>query len=211
LLRTVACTAHTQGIHDLRIDPHHVPKQAVIGRRLSRINTWDIVNAQNAFLTPKDWFEHLGKKRFPATDYIRKPGELEFTPLPDLFHEYFGHIPVLTNPSIVAIIELFAQAFALAPKKRREDVSRLWWHTFEFGLLREHGDIRVLGAGLLSSPGELKHSLDPKRHRQFDIRTVMKTPASPHTFHTQYFVLPSLKHLQQELCALIRSWEKAVV
>jgi phenylalanine-4-hydroxylase len=96
-------------------------------------------------------------------------------------------------------VERFSALYALLPG---EGVSRLWWYTLEFGLIREHGKVKALGAGLLSSGAEFLRSMEVERHVPFEVRSIMETPASPHALHERYFVLDSLEQLRDAIDAL---------
>jgi phenylalanine-4-hydroxylase len=158
---------------------------------------WTLADAQNEYLSRDEWFEHLVNRRFPVTDYIRRPDELEFTPLPDLFHEYFGHLAFFTDQAYADMSERYGQIYARTrDEEQRAAIQRLWWYSIEFGLIREGGGLRVLGAGLLSSPGELAHALgDDVARVDFEIAEVAATPQAIHSYHDRYFVIDSMAQL----------------
>lgn len=201
LAHQYACAQFLEGLQKLNLDTTRLPDPQEISDRIAQITGWTLGDAQNAYLGPTEWFEHIAERRFPVTNYIRKPHELEFTPLPDLFHEYFGHLAFFTDPEFADIVQLFGPLYLSAQNERQQlDIARLWWHTTEFGLMRVDGELKVLGAGLLSSPGELQHSLQSEipRH-EFDIRLAAETPSAPYGYHDQYFIINGYDHLRQIL------------
>ncbi len=199
LAHQCACTLFLEGIEKLALDTERLPDPAVVSEHIYKLTNWTLGDAQNEYLGPTEWFEHIAERRFPVTNYIRRPHELEFTPLPDLFHEYFGHLAFFTDPEFADIAQLFGPLYLSAVDERQQlDIARLWWHTTEFGLIRENGDLRVFGAGLLSSIGEMQHALKPETPKlEFDIRVAAATPSAPYGYHEKYFIINSLDHLRQ--------------
>lgn len=199
LAHQYACQVYLQGVPKLNLDQTRLPDPVKVSAHINSITGWALGDAQNAYLGPTEWFEHISERRFPVTNYIRKMEELDFTPLPDLFHEYFGHLPFFTNQDFGDIAQLFGPLYLSATEEyQRLAIARLWWFTTEFGLIREHGQIKILGAGLLSSPGEMQHALLPETPRyDFDIRRVAETPSAPYGFHDHYFIVESLDHVRQ--------------
>ena len=199
LARQYACQIYLKGLPKLNLDQTRLPDPRTVSAHLNALNGWALGDAQNAYLGPTEWFEHITERRFPVTNYIRKMEELEFTPLPDLFHEYFGHLPFFTNAAFGDIAQMFGPLYLSATEEyQRLAIARLWWFTTEFGLIRENDAIKILGAGMLSSPGEMQHALDPNTPRyEFDIRRVAETPSAPYGYHDHYFVLDNLDHVRQ--------------
>jgi phenylalanine-4-hydroxylase len=198
LVSGLACQTFLTGFRQLQLDPHRVPDAPAVSARLRQLTGWTLGDAQNEYLGPTEWFEHLKACRFPVTNYIRRPDEIEFTPLPDLFHEYFGHLAFFADQYFADTSRLFGQLYLSAQNERQQlEISRLWWFTTEFGLVRENGQIKLLGAGLLSSPGELAHALDPATPRyEFDVRRVAETQSAVYNYHDFYFVVDSIPHIR---------------
>ncbi|MHB8628592.1 MAG: amino acid hydroxylase [Aggregatilineales bacterium] len=198
LVSDIACQSYLTGFPKLQLDPHRLPDAPTISARLRKLAGWTLGDAQNEYLGPTEWFEHLNERRFPVTNYIRRPNEIEFTPLPDLFHEYFGHLAFFADPYFADTSQLFGQLYLSAHNERQQlEISRLWWFTTEFGLIRENGQPKLLGAGLLSSPGELAHALDSKTPRyDFDVRRVAETPSAVYNYHDFYFMVDSIPHIR---------------
>ncbi len=194
-----ACQLYLEGYPKLQLDPTRLPDQQIVSQRLQRITGWTLGDAQNEYLGPTEWFEHLAECRFPVTNYIRRPNELDFTPLPDLFHEYFGHLAFFTDQYFADTAQMFGVLYLSSNDERQHlEISRLWWFTTEFGLIREKGALKIYGAGLYSSTGELDFAFKEDTPRyDFDIRTVAETPSAVYSFHKGYFVLDDYEHTRR--------------
>jgi phenylalanine-4-hydroxylase len=199
LVRDVACREFLVGFPRLQLDFKRLPDRDVMSAHIHKLSGWTLTDAQNAYLGPTEWFEHLDARRFPVTDYIRRPHELDFTPLPDLFHEYFGHLAFFTDQQFGDLARHFGTVYLRAKTEEQQlAIARLWWYTTEFGFIRENGELKILGAGLFSSPGELAHALrDETPKHPFDINRVAQTPGAAYSFHEQYFIVDSLDHVWQ--------------
>jgi phenylalanine-4-hydroxylase len=198
LVGELACQAFLTGFPKLQLDPHQVPEAPTVSARLRQLTGWTLGDAQNEYLGATEWFVHLNAHRFPVTNYIRRPNEIEFTPLPDLFHEYFGHLAFFTDQNFADTAYLFGKLYLTAKNERQQvEIQRLWWFTTEFGFIRENGQLKLLGAGLLSSPGELAHATAPDMPRyEFNIRHVAETPLAVYNFHDFYFIVDSISHIR---------------
>lgn len=207
LVRDVACREFHEGLPRLNLDFTRLPDRDVMSGVIERQSGWTLANAQNEYLGATEWFEHLQHRRFPVTDYIRKPDELDFTPLPDLFHEYFGHLAFFTDRRFGDLAQYFGEVYMKAhTEEQQTGVARIWWYTTEFGFLRENGELKVFGAGLLSSPGELLHSLKPETPKHaFDPQRVAATPSAVYNFHSEYFYLDTMADIRTVLDAYARS------
>lgn len=196
LMERYACRLFLEGWPRLGLDVERLPDPAEISERLHRLSGWTLGDAQNAYLGPTEWFEHIAERRFPVTNYIRKMEELAFTPLPDLFHEYFGHLPFFTDRRFGDIAQAFGPLYMAADERQRLEISRLWWFTTEFGLIREGGELRAFGGGLFSSPGELAKAFAPETPRvPFDVRRAAETDSAVYEMHTLYFIVEDLEHV----------------
>jgi phenylalanine-4-hydroxylase len=197
-----ACALFLDGFPKLELDPTRLPDPAVVSARLRALTGWSLGDAQNEYLDATEWFEHIAERRFPVTNYIRQPHELEFTPLPDLFHEYFGHLACFTEQRFADIAQAFGPLYLSADERQQLEIARLWWFTTEFGLLREGGQLKALGAGLLSSPAELQRAFHPETPRlPFDMRRVAATPSAVYEMHPVYFILENLEQIADILRA----------
>jgi phenylalanine-4-hydroxylase len=199
IVATTACQLFIKGFPKLQLDSHRLPDPAIVSERLYGMTGWTLGDAHDKYLDATGWFEHLYNCRFPVTNYIRRPHELDFTPLPDLFHEYFGHLGFFTDQRFADDAQMFGQLYLSAENDRqRTEIAHLWWFTAEFGLIRENGKVKVYGAGLLSSPGELMHALDPDTPRyDFDIRKAAEMPSSAYGYHDAYWIMDGYDHMRQ--------------
>lgn len=166
---------------------------------------WSLV-AVPGFIPDADFFDHLAHRRFPVTRWLREEHELNYLVEPDVFHDFFGHVPMLLDPRIADFLELYGKAGARAMAMDALDMlARIYWYTIEFGLVRsEGGALRVFGAGIVSSAGETVYAIDdPKVLRlPFDPVRVMRTGYSIDSFQQNYFVLDSLDSLIDSLVDL---------
>jgi phenylalanine-4-hydroxylase len=199
LVQGRACKLFLEGYPRLQLDPARLPDPQVVSQRLRELTGWTLGDAQNEYLGPTEWFEHLNERRFPVTNYIRRPHELEFTPLPDLFHEYYGHLGFFTDQYFADTSQMFGHLYLSARTEEQQlGVARLWWFSTEFGLIHEDGELKIYGAGLLSSSGELVHALKPETPKHaFDIKRVAATASAPYGYHEAYFVIDGYDHLRQ--------------
>jgi phenylalanine-4-hydroxylase len=206
LVADLACLTFKAGFPRLQLDPNRLPDPRIVSERIKGLTGWTLGDAQNEYLGPTEWFEHLNEFRFPVTNYIRRPHEIEFTPNPDLFHEYFGHLAFFTDPYFADTAQMFGPLYLSAVNERQQlEISRLWWYTTEFGLIRENGELKIFGAGLLSSIGELTHALKPDTPRyEFDIRHAAETPSAVYSYHEGYFIINSVEHIRQIMCDYAR-------
>jgi len=144
------------------------------------------------------FFELLAQRRFPVTDWIRTPAEFDYIVEPDVFHDLFGHVPMLFNPVFADYVQRYGEgglkAHALGAG---ELLARLYWYTIEFGLIRQGDGIRAYGAGLLSSPAELAHSVQSPSARRIalELTRCMRTRYTIDAFQATYFVIDSLDQL----------------
>ena len=144
------------------------------------------------------FFEHLAHRRFPAGSFIRKPGELDYLEEPDVFHDVFGHVPMLMNPAIADYIQAYGEGGLRAQKLGvLANLARVYWYTVEFGLVEQEGGLRIYGSGIASSYTESVFALDdpsPNRIR-FELERVMRTHYRIDDFQETYFVLRNLDDL----------------
>ena len=194
-----------------------IPDFGAVTRKLKPMTGWQIV-AVPGLIPAGPFFEHLANRRFPVTNWLRKRDEIDYIVEPDMFHDFFGHVPVLTQPDFARFMQLYgdraAKAFDLGGG---EMMTRLYWYTAEFGLIRDPGqEVKAFGAGLMSSYTELQFAVtDEKSHHvPFEIETVMRTGYEIDKFQRAYFVLPSFEAVRAaleaaDLPALIKRWKDA--
>jgi phenylalanine-4-hydroxylase len=144
------------------------------------------------------FFDHLANRRFPAGQFIRKPEQLDYIQEPDVFHDVFGHVPMLSDPIFADYMQAYGEGGLRAlGRGQLHNLARLYWYTVEFGLLQTPQGLRIYGAGIVSSPAESVFALnDPSPNRLgFDLGRVMRTPYRIDDFQQVYFVIPEMKTL----------------
>jgi phenylalanine-4-hydroxylase len=197
LLPGRACEGFLKGLRALDLHGAGIPDLRELNPRLNALTGWTIVAVPG--LAPDEvFFEHLANRRFPAGRFIRRPEQLDYLEEPDVFHDVFGHAPMLTDPTFADYMQAYGQGGLRAMGLGRlENLARLYWYTVEFGLLQTPQGLRIYGAGIVSSHGETEFSLgDPSPNRLgFDLERVMRTPYRIDDFQQVYFVLPSFQRL----------------
>ena len=174
-----------------------IPHFDAINARLFPATQWTLVAVPG--LLPDDvFFTHLANRRFPVSVWLRKPEEFEYIVEPDIFHDFFGHVPLLFNKFFADYLEAYGKGGVKAKGLGALDyLARLYWYTVEFGLIRTPKGLRSYGAGILSSAGELPYCIQsPKPHRiKFDPLRVMQSKYKIDTFQETYFVIDSFQEL----------------
>ena len=199
LLPGRACDEFVQGMHDLPIGPDQIPDFRRLSEVLMQRTGWQVVAVPG--LVPDDvFFEHLANRRFPSGNFIRQPHELDYLQEPDVFHDVFGHVPMLMNPAIADYIQAYGVGGLRAKQLGTLDnLARVYWYTVEFGLIEQANGLRIYGAGIASSRTESVFCLEdasPNRIR-FDLPRVMRTRYRIDDFQESYFVIRHLDELLQ--------------
>ena len=197
LLPGRACNEFVRGMQDLPIGPDQIPNFEQLSETLSQRTGWQIVAVPG--LVPDDvFFEHLAHRRFPAGHFIRKPHELGYLEEPDVFHDVFGHVPMLMNPAIADYIQAYGEGGLRAKRLGvLEKLARVYWYTVEIGLVKPPSGLGVYGAGIASSATETVFSVedDSPNRVAFDLERVMRTNYRIDDFQETYFVLDNLNDL----------------
>ena len=190
-----ACSAYLSGQKELGLSKSAVPQVRDINARLSEI-TGAGVAAVDA-LIPQDEFSTLLKnRRFPMATFIRRREHFDYIEEPDIFHECFGHCPMLTNEAFCRFMERFGALALDLGAKYSEHLFRLFWFTVEFGLILEEDRIKAFGAGIMSSPSEVRHAMSTKAETlEFDLMTIFRTPYRIDIVQPVYFVIDSFEQL----------------
>lgn len=197
LLQGRACDAFLKGLDALDLHRGGIPDFSRINEELTRLTGWSVV-AVPGLVPDEVFFEHLANRRFPAGRFIRKPDQLDYLQEPDVFHDVFGHVPMLTDPTFADYMQAYGQGGMRAlGRGQLHNLARLYWYTVEFGLIETAEGLRIYGAGIVSSRAESIFALDdPSPNRLgFDLERVMRTPYRIDDFQQVYFVIPSLKSL----------------
>jgi phenylalanine-4-hydroxylase len=197
LLEGRACDPFLKGLEALDLHRSGIPDFARINAELNRLTGWSVV-AVPGLVPDEVFFDHLANRRFPAGQFIRKPDELDYLREPDIFHDVFGHVPMLTDPVFADYMAAYGRGGQRAMQLGQlANLARLYWYTVEFGLLQTPQGVRIYGAGIVSSRTESIFALtDPSPNRLgFDLERVMRTPYRIDDFQQVYFVVPSLQAL----------------
>jgi phenylalanine-4-hydroxylase len=174
-----------------------VPDFDAVSRRLRRATGWEIV-AVPGLIPDLAFFGHLAARRFPVTVWLRKPEEFDYIVEPDVFHDLFGHVPLLLDPAYADYLQAYGRGGLKAARlDALKMLARLYWYTVEFGLIRTPGGLRVFGAGILSSGGEVVHSLESTKPKRlpFDLERILRTDYRIDAFQDCYFVIDSFERL----------------
>ncbi|MFC3128096.1 phenylalanine 4-monooxygenase, partial [Coralloluteibacterium stylophorae] len=194
-----ACDEFLANQRRMGMTAERIPKFSELNAALARTTGWEIIGVEG-LLPELDFFEHLANRRFPVTWWIRTPEQLDYLSEPDLFHDLYGHVPLLMEPVFADYMAAYGRggvkAHGIGPEALT-NLTRLYWYTVEFGLIRQHGDLRIYGAGVLSSKTESIYSLESAApHRiGFDLERVMRAQYRIDTFQKTYFVIDGFAEL----------------
>jgi len=195
-----ACDEFLAGLDLIAFPEDRIPLLAEISDRLERQSGWRLVRV-DGIVPDAEFFSLLAQCRFPSTDFIRRPEELGYTPAPDMFHDLMGHVPLLTDARFCAFFERFGQAGVRAFELNHPAqvlLPRVYWYMVEYGLIRQSGENRIYGAGILSSPNEVLYSLsDQVEKLDFDLSRVSAHPYDIWHMQSQLYVIESFGQLEQ--------------
>lgn len=181
----------------LGITEDRIPKIEEINEILLKRTGWEVVCVPG-LIPYEPFFELLANRKFPAGQFIRTPENMDYIQEPDIFHDVFGHVPLLADPTFADYVEAFGHGGVKATGLDAvEEIFRLYWFTVEFGLIRQDDKTRIYGAGILSSPTESVFCLesDSPHHIKFDVKRIMRTHNHIDDFQENYFVIDSFKEL----------------
>ncbi|MBA3987724.1 MAG: phenylalanine 4-monooxygenase [Idiomarina sp.] len=208
LLPGRACDEYIAGLELLDLPHDRVPQLSEINQVLSRTTGWQV--AQVPALIPFDeFFRLLANKQFPVATFIRTREEFDYLQEPDIFHEIFGHCPLLTNQAFADFTHLYGQLGLAATPKERVYLARLYWFTVEFGLLSTEQGLRIYGGGILSSPGETEYAIhsDKPERKPLQVLDALRTPYRIDIMQPIYYTLSSVDELfkigEQDIMALV--------
>ena len=192
-----ACETFLQAQDAMGMGAEAIPRFDDLSEQLRRVTGWELVGVEG-LLPELDFFQHLSARRFPVTWWIRRPEQIDYIAEPDLFHDLFGHVPLLLNPVFADYMQAYGAGGLKASRLDAcELLARLYWYTVEFGLIDTPQGLRAYGAGILSSAGELRHSVtSPQPERAaFDLRRLMRSRYKIDTYQATYFVINSFGQL----------------
>lgn len=201
LLPAYACPEFVDGMQRLDIGHNEIPEFTELSRRLGALTGWSVV-AVPGLVPDEIFFEHLANRRFPAGNFIRKPDQLDYIEQPDVFHDVFGHVPMLAHPVFADYMEAYGKGGLRALKgfDMLPNLARLYWYTVEFGLLRTPAGLKIYGAGIASSSAESVYAIDNASPNRigFNLERVMRTKYRIDDFQETYFVIESFEQLFAE-------------
>ena len=176
-----------------------IPRFAELNAVLEAATGWTIVGVEG-LLPELDFFEHLANRRFPVSWWIRRPDQLDYIEEPDLFHDLFGHVPLLMIPAFADYMQAYGRGGVKAHGIGTDalaNLTRLYWYTVEFGLIRQHDGLRIYGSGIVSSKGESIHCLESAAPNRigFDLERIMRTRYRIDSYQKTYFVIDSFEQL----------------
>ena len=199
LLKGRACREFLENQQAFGMSEDAIPRFDELNEVLAPATGWKLI-AVEGLLPELTFFEHLANRRFPVTWWIRRPDQIDYIAEPDLFHDLFGHVPLLLNPVFADYMAAYGRGGVRASgfgEQALANLTRLYWYTVEFGLIRSEEGLRIYGAGIVSSKGESIYSLesDAPNRIGFDLERIMRTRYRIDTFQKTYFVIDDFAQL----------------
>ncbi len=196
LVQNRACEIFLQGLSRLNFPENSVPQCKDISNVLQQRTGWEVVPVESV-IGFGEFFGLLADKKFPAATFIRNIHEMEYLQEPDIFHEFFGHIPPLTDPDFANFVHAYGKYALTVDPGYYGMLARLFWFSVEFGLVKTASGVRALGAGILSSPKEVAYAIDGNEalYKPFDLVEVFRTRYRIDILQPTYFVFESLEQI----------------
>jgi phenylalanine-4-hydroxylase len=198
IVERYACPEYITGLDALALPHDRIPQLTEVSASLYKQTGWGVA-AVPALISFDRFFNLLANRQFPAATFIRRREHLDYLQEPDIFHEIYGHCPLLTHPTYANFMEAFGKIGVAATQQERVSLARLFWFTVEFGLIKTDNNIQCYGAGLLSSRGETCYSIDSEAPSRlpFSIIDALRTPYRYDIFQSVYFVIDDFAQLYQ--------------
>jgi phenylalanine-4-hydroxylase len=196
-----ACDEFLQAQDAMGMRSQAIPRFDQLNEVLGATTGWTLVGVEG-LLPELDFFDHLANRRFPVTWWIRRPEQIDYIAEPDLFHDLFGHVPLLMNPLFADYMQAYGRggvkAHGIGPDAL-QNLTRLYWYTVEFGLIASADGLRIFGAGIVSSKGESLYALESAAPNRigFDLARLMRTRYRIDSYQKTYFVIDSFEQLMQ--------------
>ena len=194
-----ACDEFVQAQDAMGMTPDQIPRFSELNEVLTAATGWTLMGVEG-LLPELDFFDHLANRRFPVTWWIRRQDQVDYIEEPDLFHDLFGHVPLLMNPLFADYMEAYGRGGVKAHAigaDALQNLTRLYWYTVEFGLIQQADGLRIYGSGIVSSKGESIHSLESAAPNRigFDLERIMRTRYRIDSYQKTYFVIESFQQL----------------
>lgn len=195
-----ACKEYLTGFDILNLPKDKIPHLDYLNEKITPRTGWQTTRTNIRYSDALPWYQHFAIQEFIVTNYLRNREELNFTPEPDMFHDIFGHLAFITNPEYVELFSMFSKAYLKATPEEQKNIGRLAWFSYEFGMIKEGNDIKIFGAGILSSVGETVNVMQGKtKLTPFIIENVLRRNKAITDFNKELFVFKSIKELKKEL------------
>jgi len=204
VLRGRACRQFYEGLERISLDLERVPRLDDINQRIAPVTGWKAM-AVPGYIDSRYFFQCLGRSLYPTTISLRSAQSMDYIEEPDIFHDVFGHVALMADPAYGELLRLFGDLHAtMTTDQDVLELTRLFWFTVEFGLIYEKGEVRILGSGLLSSPGEAVHCLSAAtRRRPFRLADVISQPFRIDVYQDELFVAESIEQLRDAVRVLV--------
>lgn len=213
IVEKYACPEYLDALDKMNFPTDRIPQCKEVSDVLRKHTGWEVAPVP-ALIPFGQFFQLLADKKFPAASFIRSREEMDYLQEPDIFHEVFGHTPLLTDPRFAEFTHAYGKAGVRAAKEDHVKLARLYWFTVEFGLIRSGQGLKTYGAGIVSSYGETPYSIESDKplRKRFDPIDALRTPYRIDIFQTTYFIIDRLEDMfdlaHKDLFALIREAER---
>jgi phenylalanine-4-hydroxylase len=209
-LPQLASESFLQGLKKVNFVPERIPHFEETNKLLKGITGWELYVVPG-LIPNREFFELLLNRKFPATTWLRKMSQLDYLEEPDMFHDVFGHVPLLSDSDFCNFLTGISKVALkyIENEWAIELISRIYWYTVEFGLIQEKGKLKIYGAGILSSKGESAYCVgDVPQRVPYIVEDVVNTPYIKDRYQTKYFVIDSYKALYDSLAEIERVIDK---
>ena len=199
VLKGRAAPEHFRGLELLNLNEGGIPDFRRVNEKLEKLTGWTVVTVPG-LIPERDFYEHLANRRFVSGRFIRDGEKLDYLPEPDIFHDVFGHVPLLTQPVFADYMQAYGQGGLRSLEfDAIKHMARLYWYTVEFGLINTPEGRRIYGAGIVSSKAESIFSLEARSPNRihFDLERIMRTDYRYDDFQQTYFVIDSYDELME--------------
>lgn len=207
-----ACEEYLAGLDTLNMPTDRVPQCRDLNAVMGRVSNFGVAPVP-ALIPFKEFFTLLANRRFPAASFLRTAADFDYVKEPDIFHEYFGHCPMLTHPAFADFMQAYGKLALTVGHKQQVLLARLYWFTVEFGLINTREGMRIYGGGILSSPDETVYALSDKAvtYKPFNVEEMLRTPYRIDIKQPLYFVIEDYAQLYEVLSIdLVDHVERAI-